>query len=99
MNGQLEPSVALGSGQTQLWRIGNISADSFFDVQLRDHVFHVIAEDGWPVSQIRDVDSLVLPPGKRYDVLVQGGEAGAYELITRKYDRDSRCSPRRRSRP
>ena len=93
VNGQLEPSVALGSGQTQLWRIGNISADSFFDVQLRDHVFHVIAEDGWPVSEIRDVDSLVLPPGKRYDVLVQGGKAGAYELITRKYDQGFEVFP------
>ncbi|MEX2275330.1 MAG: multicopper oxidase family protein [Actinomycetota bacterium] len=86
VNGQLEPALELGSGETELWRIGNISADTFFDVQLRDHVFHVIAEDGWPVSQIREADSLVLPPGKRYDVLVQGGVVGEHELITRKYD-------------
>lgn len=86
VNGQLDPRIELASGETQLWRIANVGADLFYDVALDGHRFHVLAEDGSPVWQVTRPDHLVLPPGKRFDVLVQGGKPGKYTLRTRKYD-------------
>ena len=48
--------------------------------------FHVIAEDGNPVWDVWAADRLVLPPGKRFDVLVVGPPAGTYRLITAHYN-------------
>lgn len=82
VNGLLRPRFGLRSGETQLWRIANIGADLFYDVQLRGHRLHVIAEDGSPVWRVWSRKHLVLPPGKRYDVLVQGGRPGTYGFRT-----------------
>jgi FtsP/CotA-like multicopper oxidase with cupredoxin domain len=95
VNGQLRPEVSIRQGETQLWRLANISADGWFDVDLRGHTFHVIAEDAWPVAEVWSADSLVLPPGKRFDVLVQGGDPGVYELVTRRYDQGFAVFPER----
>jgi suppressor of ftsI len=86
VNGLLRPRMSLASGETQLWRIGNVGADLFYDLELEDHEFTVLAEDGSPVWEVWQSDHLVLPPGKRYDVLVQGGDPGSYALRTVKYD-------------
>ncbi|MEX0988694.1 MAG: multicopper oxidase family protein [Actinomycetota bacterium] len=93
VNGQLRPEVSIREGETQLWRLANISADTWFDVKLRGHTLHVIAEDAWPVAEVWPADSLVLPPGKRFDVLVQGGDTGVTELITRTYDQGFQVFP------
>lgn len=38
-------------------------------------------------------DHLVIPPGKRYEVLVQGGDEGTYSLRTLKYDQGFQWLP------
>jgi suppressor of ftsI len=94
VNGLLRPRLELRSGQTQLWRIANIGADLYYDVQLTGHRLHVIAEDGAPVWKVRSARHLLLPPGKRYDVLVQGGRPGAYSFRTLHYDEGFQLLPR-----
>ena len=86
VNGQLRPAFSLAPGETQLWRIANIGADLFYDVALDGHRFTVVAEDGSPVWRTRTARHLVLPPGKRFDVLVRGGEPGRYGFRSRPYD-------------
>lgn len=86
VNGAVNPSITIDSGETQLWRLANIGADIYYNLSLDGHPFHVIANDGNPVWRVDTVESIVLPPGKRYDVLVQGGEAGTYEFKTLFYD-------------
>ncbi len=93
VNGLLLPRLGLRSGETQLWRIANIGADLFYQVQLRGHRLHVIAEDGNPVWRVWSRKRLVLPPGKRYDVLVQGGRPGSYGFRTVKYDEGFQLQP------
>ena len=88
VNALREPRTALRSGETQLWRLANIGSDLFYDVQLDGHQLIVLAEDGSPRWRVRSADHLVMPPGKRFDVLVVGGRPGRYELRTRSYHRE-----------
>ena len=80
INGKVNPSIDIAPGETQLWRLASIDAGTFFNIELPGHTFHVIAEDGNPVWKVWDAEQLVLPSGKRYDVLVTGGENGTYPL-------------------
>jgi suppressor of ftsI len=84
VNGQVNPVIRIGPGETQLWRLGNQSADIWYRLKLDGTRFHVIAEDGNPVGRVWSADTLTLPPGKRYDVLVQGHGGGDYRLRTLK---------------
>ncbi|HXA30616.1 MAG TPA: multicopper oxidase family protein [Acidimicrobiales bacterium] len=70
VNGQLDPVLTMRPGETQLWRLANIGADNFFDLQLAGFTFTVVGQDGYPVSEVTNSRTRLLPPGKRYDVLV-----------------------------
>ncbi len=87
VNGLIAPRVTIAPGETQLWRFANISADIWYRLRL-DGVaaFSVIAEDANPVGSVWEAEKLLLPPGKRYDVLVVGpSEPGEYPLRTLEY--------------
>ncbi|MET8629896.1 multicopper oxidase family protein [Kitasatospora sp. NPDC004669] len=70
VNGQLRPVLSMRPNETQLWRLVNAGADIFYQLQLDGYHFTVIGEDGTPVAHVTNADTLLLPPGKRYDVLV-----------------------------
>ncbi|MEY9966971.1 suppressor of ftsI [Streptacidiphilus sp. MAP12-16] len=70
VNGQLRPVLSMRPGETQLWRLVNAGADIFYQPHLDGYHFTVIGEDGTPVAKVTTPDTLLLPPGKRYDVLV-----------------------------
>ena len=82
VDGEVEPRIRIAPGQTQLWHIANIGADIFYRLSLPGHTFDVIAEDGHPVVHARQVTTLVMPSGKRYDVLIRGGKRGVTTLRT-----------------
>jgi len=65
--------------------MGNFSADLFFPIDMPGVTFTIVAEDGNPVWNVTERDDLLLPPGKRYDVLVTP-EKGEYELETIPFD-------------
>lgn len=86
VNGLIAPRVSIAPGETQLWRLANISADIWYRLDLEGASFTVIAEDANPVGSVWEEEKLLLPPGKRYDVLVQGPrEGGEYPLRTLAY--------------
>lgn len=85
VNGIFRPELSIRPGETQLWRMANIGANTFYDVKQDGVTFHVVAEDGSPVWEVWDAEHLVLPPGKRFEALVQGPPAGTYALRTLKY--------------
>lgn len=70
VNGQYQPSLTMCPGQTQLWRLANEGADIFYRLHAKGYRFTVVAEDGQPAAKITQVDNLLMPPGRRYDVLV-----------------------------
>jgi FtsP/CotA-like multicopper oxidase with cupredoxin domain len=80
VNGQVNPEIPIRPGETQRWRILNATANNFFNLQLVRHQLHEIATDGNPRPEVATVDTLILAPAERTEVLVQGGPAGIYEF-------------------
>ncbi|MFF7990855.1 multicopper oxidase family protein [Kitasatospora xanthocidica] len=81
VNGQLRPTLALKPNETQLWRLVNAGADIFYQLRLDGYRFTVIGEDGIPVAQVSSRDTLLLPPGKRFDVLVTAGASPGQTVL------------------
>jgi len=80
INGQREPIIRLRPGEVQRWRILGAAHESNLRLALDDHQLHPIAFDGIPRARIEGLESLVIAPGQRADVLVQGGAPGTYQL-------------------
>ena len=82
VNGLDNPTLLIRPGETQLWRIGNIGANIYYRLSLGGHRFHVVARDGNRLARMVETEELLLPPGSRAEVLVQGGDVGAHQLRT-----------------
>jgi FtsP/CotA-like multicopper oxidase with cupredoxin domain len=80
VNGQTEPTIAIAPGETQRWRIVNASVFTFISLALEGQQLHQIASDGNPLRDVRSRDQILLAPGERVEVLVQGGTPGQYAL-------------------
>jgi FtsP/CotA-like multicopper oxidase with cupredoxin domain len=85
VNGQVDPVLTVQTNETQMLRLANIGADIWYRLKLSGTQFRVIAEDANPVAKVWTTDELVLPPGKRYDVLVRWPNAGTQTLKTSPY--------------
>jgi len=80
IKGEINPVVSISPGETQLWRIASIDPATFYNITLPGHTFRVIEQDGSPVWEAWDTNYLVIVAGKRFSVLVTGGENGTYPL-------------------
>ena len=80
VNGQREPIIRMRPGEVQRWRIVHAGHEDNLRLALEGHLLHAIAYDGIRRSQIDRVESLVMAPGQRADVLVQAGAPGTYVL-------------------
>jgi suppressor of ftsI len=76
VNGLVNPRLTISPGEAQLWRLANIGADIWYRLRLDGQRFIVINEDGNMRARADSAQELVLPPGKRYDVLVRGPANG-----------------------
>ena len=89
VNGLVNPVLDAQPGGTQLLRLANLSADIWYRLKMDGTSFTILAEDANPVSTVTQADELVLPPGKRFDVLVRWDDPGRYRLRTLKYETGS----------
>jgi FtsP/CotA-like multicopper oxidase with cupredoxin domain len=80
VNGEVNPVVNIKSGETQLWRFANMNTETYEQFRGAGLKFHIIAEDGYPVSKVVVNDTLFFPFGKRFDVLVTGQGNGSIPL-------------------
>jgi len=81
INGQLKPVIRMRPGETQRWRIANISADNFYNLALASHPLNQIAGDANPFDSVQPTNALLLGPGERSEVLVQAVTSpGTYEF-------------------
>jgi suppressor of ftsI len=86
INGVVNPVIVLHPRETELWRIGNQSADLYFLLTLDSHHFKLVARDGNRRSRISTADTIRLSPGARAEVLVTAGAPGVYLLRTGNID-------------
>lgn len=85
VNGLVNPVLTAQPGGTQMLRLANLSADIWYRLKMDGTSFTILAEDANPVGTVTQADELLLPPGKRFDVLVRWNEPGRYRLRTLQY--------------
>lgn len=80
VNGQTNPTMTIAPGETQLLRIGNISANMYYRLKLPGHTLYELARDGIRHARLAPFEELLLPPASRTEVVIQGAAAGNYAL-------------------
>ena len=80
VNGQPRPIIYMRPGEVQRWRCIHAGVAEFMDMELQGHKLHPIALDGITMGTIDAVDSVLLAPGNRADIIVKAGAPGEYEL-------------------
>ena len=80
VNGEVNPTINIKSGETQFGVLQTSVLRMNYIVTLPGNTFHVIAEDGSPVWKVWNNESLFMPSGKRYDVLVTANGSGSIPL-------------------
>jgi FtsP/CotA-like multicopper oxidase with cupredoxin domain len=83
VNGVNNPAVPLRPGQTERWRLANVSANAYFNLALDGHPFHLVGLDGNPLPARQEVEGIVLGPGERAQVLVRAERPGTFLLRSR----------------
>ena len=58
VNGEVNPTINITSGETQLWRLANIGSENQYTLTLPGNTFNVITEDGSPVWEVWNNESL-----------------------------------------
>lgn len=82
INGQLAPVIDIQPGETQLWRLSDQTANTYFRLRLEGHRFTQVGRDARPILHPKSIDEIVIGPSERMDVLVTAGTAGRYRLIS-----------------
>lgn len=86
-SGQINPAMAIAKGGLLRLRLLNASPSRFFRLSLEDHPMHLIATDGGAISSPVELSDVVLVPGERVEVLVQGNQKpGDYRLINQPFN-------------
>ena len=81
VNGQVTPRIDIQPGETQLWRLSNQTANTYFRLKLEGHQMIVIGRDARPILRPETVSEVLIGPSERTDLLVTARAAGAYRLI------------------
>ncbi len=82
INGQLAPVIDMQPGETQLWRLSDQTANTYFRLRLEGHRFTQVGRDARPILHPFNIDEIVIGPSERIDVLVTAVAAGRYQLIS-----------------
>ncbi len=91
VNGRINPVMDIRPGETQLWRLANVSSAVWYNVALVDPAggtrdpFTIVAQDGNSLRHAVRQRALVIPPGRRFDVLVRAPASGQRILRTLEY--------------
>ncbi|KPQ32979.1 MAG: putative multicopper oxidase [Phormidesmis priestleyi Ana] len=86
-SGQINPAMPISKGGLLRLRLLNASPSRFFRLSLEDHPLHLIATDGGAIATPVALSEVVLAPGERVEVLVQGNQApGEYRLLNKPFN-------------
>jgi FtsP/CotA-like multicopper oxidase with cupredoxin domain len=89
VNGISNARVKVEPGGLVRLRIVNVANGRFFNLRIRDTKLRVVGTDGGLVPKPYDVDTLLMSPGERFDVMfVANAEPGSeLTLMTEPYER------------
>lgn len=85
LNGQVNPTITIKPGETQIWNIANVNNEGFWRLHIEGQPFYVIGQDGHPLDRVRVTNDLVVGPAMRYSVLVQGVREGTSHFVMEPY--------------
>lgn len=101
VNGLVNPRMTIRPGETQMWRLANVSAGVWYRTALVDPAndgardpLTVVAQDGNSLDRPVQRSSLLIPPGARFDVLVRGPASGSRVLETLPFDQGAATFPK-----
>ncbi len=90
VSGQLNPTIPVQQDGWVRLRVINASSSRFYRLQMEEHTLYKIASDGGALPQPQALDELLLVPGERAEVMIQGSRPpGSYRLLNLPYDRGS----------
>lgn len=81
VNGVAGARLPVQPGALVRFRLVNVANSRFFNLKLPGHKWHVIGVDGGLVPKPYDVETLLVAPGERYDVMVVVNAAPNSELV------------------
>ena len=86
--GAINPAIPIRQDALLRLRLVNASVSRFYRLQLEQHPLHVIGVDGGTLREVETVDEILLVPGQRLDLLIEGIEGnGSFRLLNLPYDR------------
>jgi suppressor of ftsI len=68
--------------ERQIWRIFNVSANMYYNLQLDGQQLYQIGVDGVYYKMVKAWDSILMPPGSKIELLVQAKRTGEFKLKT-----------------
>ncbi|MBI4905163.1 MAG: multicopper oxidase family protein [Acidobacteria bacterium] len=88
LSGTFNPTIAIAAGGWVRLRLINASASRFYRLKVEEHAMAQIASDGGPLPSPQYLDELLLAPGERAEVMVEGTRTpGAYRVLNLPYNR------------
>lgn len=85
VNNQKNPTLYVRPFETVRLRMVNASADDFYNFAIPGQKLNIISRDGNTLSEVESVDSEVMAPGDRIEILFQAGFWGEYDVKSLKY--------------
>lgn len=87
-NGQQNPIIEIPQNGLLRLRLINASASRIYQLQLKDHPWHLMATDRGAIAEPLELGSFTLSPGERAELLIPGQrEPGDYPILSLPYDR------------
>jgi FtsP/CotA-like multicopper oxidase with cupredoxin domain len=89
VNGQLSPVINIRSGETQRWRVINVSAARIYRLAIPGQTLLHVGDDGGLFERAREVNDILLANSERLELLVRGTRppGSRASLQTLPYDR------------
>lgn len=85
VNNQVNPTLYVRPFETVRLRILNASADDFYDFAIPGQKLNIISRDGNTLAHVESVDSELLAPGDRVELLFKAGSWGEMDVKSIKY--------------
>lgn len=86
VNGKQDPTLYIRPFEVQRWRIVNASADDFYNFAINGRKLHIISRDGNTLSTVTSVESELMSPGDRIEILVKGPGWGTHAVKSLPFD-------------